>query len=698
MSKNSIKIALVGNPNCGKTSLFNMLTGLKQKVGNFPGVTIDKKVGHTSFENTKFSFIDLPGLYSLYPKSLDEKVVRDVLVNENDPHHPDVILILLDASNLKRNLYLTLQVLELDIPVIVALNMIDIAELQLKHTSPEKISSVLGVPVVCINAKKGEGKEAILKSLIDLEGKRLTTDKFDPKNKEVFTSLQSEFPNYSNYKINLLLDDYNEIPWLTGNAKQVIKEKIKQYKYSNSEHQLYEIGKRYEYINKIVPIFQTQDDNVAKETIHDKLDKYMTHPLWGSIIFLLVFFLLFQAIFTIASYPADLIDTGMGMLNDWVKTVIPEGMFADFVTDGILAGIGGIVIFIPQIMILFGLITILEDTGYMSRASFINDKLLAKVGMNGKSFVPLIGGFACAVPAIMAARSISNPRERLITIFITPFMSCSARLPVYVFLIAFIVPEDYFLGFLSLQGLLMLGLYLLGVFMSIVVAYLLNKFLPENKKGVFIMELPTFKVPRWKNVFMSMINKAKTFVFEAGKIILIVSIILWFLASFGPGDSFQKIDDKYASNDITMTLSPKEVERKISTEKLQSSYAGIMGKFIEPAIKPLGFDWKMGIALVTSFAAREVFVGTMSTIYGIEADTATIKELKELKNSETGGPLFSRPTALSLIMFYVFAMQCMSTVAIVRKETGGWKWAVIQFFVYTAIAYLASLITFQILS
>lgn len=689
---------MIGNPNCGKTSLFNLLTGLKQKVGNFPGVTIDKKVGSVNYGNTKFDIIDLPGLYSLYPKSLDEKVVRDVLLNENAPLHPDVLLVLLDASNLKRNLYLTLQLLELEFPVVVALNMIDVAEKQGKITAADQLSKVLGVPVVPINAKKGTGRTQVLKALSEIETESSKMVKYVPKNKALANELQSIFPNYSKYKINLLLDNYQENPWLNDEVKNKIKQAFEKHHFSNSKSQLVEIGERYQYINKIINEFQEEPALSKKESIHDKLDYYLTHPLWGGLIFLLVFFLLFQAIFTLAAYPADLIDTGMGIVNQWVKVMLPAGKFSDFITDGLLTGIGGVVIFIPQIMILFGLITILEDTGYMARASFINDKLLAKVGMNGKSFVPLIGGFACAVPAIMAARSISNPRERLITIFITPFMSCSARLPVYVFLIAFIVPNEYLFGFLSLQGLMMLGLYLLGVLMSIVVAAILNRYLPKREKGIFVMELPTFKVPRWKNVLTSMVNKAKTFVLEAGKIILLVSMVLWFLASYGPGNQFQKIEEKYHSAAMTSKLSEDAINKKIASEKLKNSYAGILGHVIEPVIKPLGFDWKMGIAVVTSFAAREVFVGTMSTIYGIESDTSTVKELKALKNPDTGGPLFTKPTAFSLLIFYVFALQCMSTVAIVRKETGGWKWPVIQFVVFTTIAYLASLLTFQLLS
>ncbi len=700
-SNQEIKVALVGNPNCGKTSLFNLLTGLKQKVGNFPGVTIDKKIGHNSFEGVNYSIIDLPGLYSLYPRSLDEKVVRDVLLNEKDPNHPDIIIILLDAANLKRNLYLTLQTLELEIPVIIALNMLDIAETQGKTIDIDALSQTLGATVIPINAKKGIGKEDILKSLNNKHFGSFSGEKFEPENKEQIQKIKKLFPKYNDFKINLLLSDFKNLPWLSEKEKNDIANQLENTSFFPAKNQLYEIGKRYEYINKITPKFQQEKKNIDTISIHDKLDKYLTHPIWGTLIFLLVFFLLFQAIFTLAAYPADLIDTGMGVLNQWVKTILPEGRFADFVTDGILTGIGGVVIFIPQIMILFGLITILEDTGYMARASFINDKLLEKVGMNGKSFVPLIGGFACAVPAIMAARSIPNMRERLITIFITPFMSCSARLPVYVFLIAFIIPNDYLLGFLSIQGLLMLGLYLLGVFMSIIVAIVLNKLLPKIEKGVFVMELPTFKVPRWKNVFTSMINKAKTFVFEAGKIILLVSIILWFLSSFGPGDSFKKIEKKYTSAALVQALTPQQIQREINSEKLKHSYAGIMGRFIEPAIRPLGFDWKTGIALVTSFAAREVFVGTMSTIYGIEADTANVKELKEelkkLKNPKTGAPLFSFATAFSLIIFYVFALQCMSTLAIVKKETGGWKWPIIQFFTFTGIAYLASFITYHIL-
>jgi ferrous iron transport protein B len=444
----------------------------------------------------------------------------------------------------------------------------------------------------------------------------------------------------------------------------------------------------------------TQQSKTSEFTT--KADRILTHKVWGVLIFLFVFFLIFQSVFSLASYPMDLIDSGIGELNEWLKTKFPKSMVSSFLIDGVIAGLGGVLVFIPQIMILFGLINILEETGYMARVSFINDRILRSVGMNGRSVVPLVGGFACAVPSIMATRTIENLKERLITILITPMMSCSARLPVYVFLIAFIVPDNYLFGFISLQGLFMLGLYLLGIAVSVLVAFVLNKIIKNVMQSSFIMEMPNYRMPRWNNVIYTMFNKGQTFVTEAGKIIVMVSIVLWFLASFGPGDSFEKIEAKYQSETLASNYGDEELELLEAQEKLQNSYAGHLGKIIEPVIRPLGFDWKIGIALISSFAAREVFVGTMSTIYSVGGGEDNIAGLQNKLMNEidpkTGRPIMTMPIAFSLLIFYVFAMQCMSTLAIIKRETNSWKWPLIAFGYLTAIAYLGSFITYQLLN
>lgn len=703
--EDNIQVALIGNPNCGKTSLFNALTGMNQRVGNFPGVTVDKKTGITHVDGKTLSIIDLPGTYSLYPKSPDEEVVQNVLLDKSDEEYPDLCVLVLDASNLKRNLYLATQVMDLGLPVIVALNMMDVAGYKNMEINAKELSLQLDVPVLVTNAKTGVGVDTLIRSIAESKA-RVSTGftQASEESKEIVEVTKRFFPDFEDYKAYRIALNAQELDWVGDKAKHDIKEVLDRLNFSKSKAQLKEIGERYEKINALFPKFCKLPNEEKSEGIQEKIDKVVTHKVWGIVLFLLVFFLLFQSVFTLAEYPMNWIDSGMGMFTAWLTNTLPDTTWANFITDGIVAGLAGVVVFLPQIMILFGLVTILEDSGYMARVSFLNDKLLEKTGMNGKSIVPLVGGFACAVPAIMAARSIQNPRERLITIMITPLMSCSARLPVYVFLIAFIVPDDKLWGFVNLQGLFMLGLYILGIVMSVAVAAFMNRFLTKGAQGSFILELPSYKVPRWKNVFSSMLNKGKAFVIEAGKIILLVSILLWFLASFGPGDRFANIEQKYQSEELQSLHSESELSILEQSEKLENSYAGMLGKFIEPAIRPLGFDWKTGIALITSFAAREVFVGTMSTIYSVqggdEEDTiaALQEKLKNAKDPKTGLPVFTLATAFSLLIFYVFALQCMGTVAIVKRETGTWKWATIQFFLFTAMAYLGSFITYQLLS
>lgn len=678
------KIALVGNPNCGKTTLFNRLTGLNQRVGNYPGITVDKRSGKLKLgENHDVELIDLPGAYSLSSNSMDEQIVQDVLLNNAAESHPDLILSVVDVSNLHRNLFLASQVHDLGIPIVLVLNMIDLLEGEVIRT--EELEKAFNCPVISISAKDGKGMDSLKKLLlhstqpednphINLDDKWIT----DP---EVIRELLPDTSVYQRFKITNHID---KLGWVEHQQK--ISDLAHQSGNSTYKAELNEINARYRFIDQLVKKVKLTKTDLRSKQITEKIDAITTHPIKGLAVFLLTFFIIFQAVFTFAAYPMDLIDSGFVWLGESVATLLPEGMLADFLVDGLLAGIGGVLVFLPQIMILFGLFTILEDSGYLARVSFMTDGLLRKFGMNGKSVIPLVGGFACAVPSIMAARTIENRKERLITIFITPLMSCSARLPVYVFLVSFIAPDDYLLGFISVQGLVMMGMYLLGIVVSLLVALLINYFMKHKSGSSFILELPRYRFPNSKNILSSMINKGKTFVTEAGKIILIASLVLWTLGYFGPQKEMDRIEQKYEQMALESNLSEDELSYLESSEKLEYSYLGYIGKGIEPVIRPLGFDWKIGIALVASFAAREVFVGTMATIYSVEDDPESEGGLKAIK--------FSYATAFSLLIFYVFALQCLSTVAIVKQETGGWKWPSIQLVSFTALAYFASWLTY----
>tara|TARA_Y100000782_G_C10189462_1_gene269714 strand:- start:28713 stop:30830 length:2118 start_codon:yes stop_codon:yes gene_type:complete len=705
MGTDQLHIALVGNPNAGKTTLFNALTGMNQKVGNFPGVTVDKKTGGFTLTNgNSAKIIDLPGIYSLSPKSTDERVTCDVLMNDSNAVRPDQIVLVLDASNLKRNLFLATQVIDLGLPVLVALNMQDVAEKSGITINTEKLEELLGVPVVAINARDKKGikqfKERLTESKIGNiqffhQAKSINHDFLNQLN-EIIDQPTTPF---SAFKQAVNKEKY---PWLEGKNK-ALTALFEAHQLDPKKEEILEISERYRTIGPLLSQVQAVvHKNDGPLALTAKLDKVLTHPIWGYVIFMAVFFVIFQAVFTLASYPMDWIDMAMGWISGQAEALLPEGMVTDFVVNGVIAGIGGIVIFIPQIMILFGLIEILEDTGYMARVSFLNDRILRSVGMNGKSVVPLVSGFACAVPAIMATRSIENWKERLITIMVTPLMSCSARLPVYIFLVGFIVPDDYLFGFVSLQGLFMLGLYLLGLVLSGFVALVFNRLLKSSFLSSFILELPTYRLPRWKNVAMTMWSKGLTFVTEAGKIIMIISIVLWVLSSFGPPSKIDAVEQKFDALIAENPAQSDSLTLRKNSELLHHSFAGIMGKAIEPAIEPLGFDWRMGIAVITSFAAREVFVSTMSIIYSVEGDADNIAALQErLKNEvnpTTGEPLMSVPTAASLLIFFVIAMQCMSTLAITKRETNSWKWPMVQFLYLTAMAYLASFATYQLLT
>lgn len=688
--------------------MFNQLTGLNQKIGNFPGVTVDKKTGICKINaHTQVKIIDLPGTYSLYPKSLDEKVVVDILSNPKDTSYPDLVIIVIDASSLKRNLLLFTEVRDLGLPVIVALNMLDVAAEGGQSVNISQLSKQLQAPVVSINARTGEGievlHEEISRSLekLPVHGKVLSKKFIDATvyAPEIVNSIKDKFQVHNDYLAIQYAHQGENLPFLTQAEKQQIEELRQKYGFKHSLLQAKETIARYEKISEIVGVAVKEAKTEHEEDVNTKLDRILLHPVWGYGIFFAVLFLIFQAIFAWASYPMDLIDGGIAAVNEFLQSSFPQSVLIDLLTNGLIAGLGGILIFIPQIAILFACIAVLEESGYMARVVLMMDKLMRKVGLNGKSVVPLISGMACAVPAIMATRNIENWKDRLITIFVTPLMSCSARIPIYTILIALVVPDRAVLGVLNLQGIALMSMYLLGFLAAILSALVMKMLLKTKGRSYLIMELPTYKMPRWKNIGFTILEKVKTFVVEAGKIIIAISIVLWVLASYGPADEMAQAER--AVTQEYPDLSGQALDDAIASRKLEASYAGHFGKLIEPVIKPLGYDWKIGIALLTSFAAREVFVGTLSTIYSVGSDaedTETIKErMQKETNLQTGEPLYTPALGFSLLVFYAFAMQCMSTLAIVYRETKGWKWPLIQLFYMTALAYVSAFIVYNLL-
>ncbi|HRH65221.1 MAG TPA: ferrous iron transport protein B [Bacteroidia bacterium] len=703
-----IKIALVGNPNSGKSSVFNGLTGLNQKVANFPGVTVDKKMGYATLRDEKgdpiqAEYIDLPGTYSLYPKSPEEKLPFQILCDSSNESHPDLTIVIADGTNLKRNLFLCSQIIDLKIPVILVINMMDLVRYKKINIDFKKLSQRLGIPVIPMNSRKLEGleelKRAIVSPLHIPDNDFIDVRVFAP---EVVDTIQSVVHVNSNYNAFLVA---NNLDLISGfEIHQWKRDKIRaacsDHQFDSQQMQARETLERYKIITGLMYDCVVLPDTPIQKTYSYKIDSLLTHRIWGYFIFLIVLFLIFQAIFSWASYPMDLIDSGFQSLSSFVRGQLPEGLVNDLIVGGVLAGLNGIVVFIPQIALLFFFVAILEDTGYMARVSFIMDRLLRKFGLNGKSLIPLISGVACAVPAIMSTRTIQNWKERLITIMVTPLMSCSARLPVYTLLIALIIPKDYVYG-VNLQGLVLMLLYLIGFVAAIVVAWVMKNFIKSKERSFFVMELPMYRVPRWSSIGLHIVEKVKIFLFDAGKVIISISIILWVLSAFGPSGAFDKIEEKYRQPEYTNVLPSQEIDKKIQSEKLESSYAGLLGQMIEPVIRPLGFDWKIGIALITSFAAREVFVGTMSTIYSVGDSDSTKRTLKEKLqseiNPETGGQRYTFAVGLALMLFYAFAMQCMSTVATVYRETKKLRYPLIQIVYMSGMAYMASLVAYQLL-
>lgn len=699
------KIALLGNPNSGKSSLFNHLTGLNQKIGNFPGVTVEKKTGLSVLpDGTTAEIIDLPGIYSIYPRSLDEQIVAEVLLDHHAPTTPNKIVVIVDGTNLKRGFLLLTQIIDLGLPTILALNMMDLAAKAGISYDFNALSKKIGVPVVPINARNGVGLEE-LKKLIASPLRAPSHQVFSIwKDAEVpVKQLREQLGVDNDYEAYQFLEQPRSLKFLSNEKQDVVSKIRTTYAFFPGKFQGAETIQRYSFIQDLLnDITLKASDNSWKKN-SARLDKILIHKIWGYLIFFGLLFLIFQSIFAWANLPMDLIDGLFASISSYLSSALPKGVLTSLIAEGLIPGIGGIMIFIPQIAILFAFISILEESGYMSRVVFLMDKIMRKFGLNGKSIVPLMSGVACAIPAIMATRTIDNWKERTITILVTPLMSCSARLPVFTILIALIVPNQKALGFFNLQGLALMGMYLLGFLAAIFSAWIMKLLIAVNERSYLIMELPTYRLPKWSNVGYTILEKTKTFVFEAGKIIMAISVILWVLASYGPGDTLSKAREAVIEESKNLRLTNQGLEDRIAAYKLEHSYAGVIGKAIEPLIKPLGYDWKIGIALITSFAAREVFVGTIATIYSIgsvnDGDSATIKERMRAEiNPETGGPRFTTAVGFSLLVFYTFAMQCMSTIAVVYRETNGWKWPMIQLTYMTLLAYISAFVVFQVLS
>ncbi len=704
MSVTDLHIALVGNPNSGKSSLFNALTGLNQKVGNFPGVTVDKKTGITVLEQgMNVNVLDLPGSYSLYPRRADEWVAYKVLMNADGTAKADLVVLVADASNLKRNLLFCSQIIDLKIPVVVALTMVDLAAKKGIRIDLEELERELGVPIVSINPRKNKGLAQLKKVLAQTARQHHKTPARDfisikSLAENAVNEVQAILPSLSDYASVHYLINHENFP-LSDHQQQTIESIEERNNFNHTRFQAEEIMQRYSRIRQIMQQSVVEEDPLQRKMFTDKLDNILLHRTWGYIILLSVLFLLFQSVFWAAEYPMNAIEWVFASLAGWLNNVLPAAGWSDLLINGFVAGLSGILVFIPQIMILFGLVTILEDTGYMARISFLSDKLMRKVGLNGKSVMPMISGFACAVPAIMSARNIENRKERLLTILVTPLMSCSARLPVYTILISLVIPNTYLLGFLSLKGLVMMGLYLLGTVMALAASYVFKWIIKIKEKSFFILELPTYRAPRWKNVGVTMVEKAKIFVTDAGKVIMVISLLLWFLSTYGPGKRMEAVTAKYEQLQKQPDSNKDVLDKEYRSEKLRNSYAGILGRAIEPAITPLGYDWKIGIALITSIAAREVFVGTMATLYSVEDDNenSSLRQKMQAAVRPDGTKVYTLATGVSLMVFYVLALQCMSTLAVVKRETRTWKWPIVQLLYMTFLAYAMSLLVYQLM-
>lgn len=699
MSLHLIKVALIGNPNVGKTSVFNELTGLNQQVGNYPGITVEKKQGICKLSDSiKAKIIDLPGTYSLNASSIDENVVIELLLNKKDEDFPDVAVVITEVENLKRNLLLFTQIKDLEIPTILVINMADRMKIKGIELNIMLLEIELKTKIALISSRKKTGIDTLKTMILNYQNLStepcLNASSIEP---EYFNNLRRAFPNQLLYKLWLVITQ--DVNFLNLDRKE-IKSSFTKSHADLKRLQQKETIKRYQFINDTLKIGQKIDVSKASD-FRAKIDRVLTHKIFGYVIFFGILMLIFQFLFDWSSIPMNFIDETFADISSFAKQQLPAGEFTNLISEGLIPGIGGIIIFIPQIAFLFLFISVLEESGYMSRVVFLMDKIMRNFGLSGKSIVPLISGTACAIPAIMSARNIENWKERLITILVTPFTTCSARLPVYAILISLIIPEKRIFGFLSLQGLTLMGLYLLGFGMAIFSAYLLNKFLKLNCKSYFVIEMPSYKIPMFKNVGINVLEKTKAFITGAGKIILALSVILWYLGSHGLSDDFNNASQIISQQNKDKIVTKETYEDQLNAFKLENSYIGYMGKAIEPLIRPLGYDWKIGIAVVSSFAAREVFVGTLATIYSVGSHSEEESTIKNKMAAEvhpkTGIKIFNFATGISLLLFYAFAMQCISTLAIVKKETNSWKWPIIQLFFMSGFAYIISLIAYQVL-
>jgi ferrous iron transport protein B len=649
-----MKIALLGNPNTGKSSVFNLVTGLRQQVGNFPGVTVEKKIGTLQIEGNTYTLIDFPGTYSLYPRSKDEQVVYSVLSDNEAEDYPDLVIVVVDQSNLERNLFLFSQIYDLGLPTLMVLNMTDLAMRNGIAVDVDQLNTFFpSAQIVSTNARVGMGKERLMMAIADM-----------------------------------------------ANATPEKRTPIPLCPVDDVSCQEQEAEARYTFIKQIIASSLSKVEKEKKASV-SKLDRLFVHPVLGYIIFAAILFIVFQFIFAFAAVPMDFIDSGFAEFGNWLSDSLPTGVFSDLICQGIIPGIGGVLVFVPQIALLFFFISILEETGYLSRVVFIMDRLMRPLGLNGKSVVPLMSSVACAIPGVMATRTIADWKERMITILVAPLMSCSARIPVYTLLIALVIPKTTILGIFNVQGLVLFGLYSLGLVSALLVAALLKLIIKSRDKGFLMLELPSFKSPRWGNVGITVWEKVKVFILDAGKVILAISILLWALATYGPSESMRNNIAKAKNESKELNLTKEETNQRIASAKMESSYIGHLGHFIEPVIRPLGYDWKIGISLITSFAAREVFVGSLSTIYAVnETDDVNNRLIDKMRAERRadGTKVYTLAAGASLMVFYVFAMQCMATLAVVKRETNSWKWPLIQIGFMGALAYFGAMITFYTLS
>ncbi|MEL6388815.1 MAG: ferrous iron transport protein B [Bacteroidota bacterium] len=705
-SKRLRRVALVGNPNSGKSSLFNELTGLNQKISNYPGVTVERKTGLVDLPSgDQMLLVDFPGTYSMYPNSSEERLVVNTFTDPSHENYPDAIIYVAGAIELEKHFLLATQLRELGIPMLFCLAMSDIGERKGIQYDLNRVSDYLGVPCLKISTMTGENIDVLRTQLLQLiqadplSDWKQSASKSDMES-EAIRIVSKHLDSDNSYRSLLIAHHHSWLIHLSAAQRIAISSSLASMEFASTKLQIDETLRRF---NRFTPVIQKaeQRDRPFSQSWTNRVDSIITHRVLGPLIFFAAMFFIFQAIYSWSELPTVWIENGFAALSNGIRDVMPQVWYTDLIADGIIPGLGGILVFIPQITILFLLIGLLEEVGYMSRAVFMFDGLMQKVGLNGRSIVALVSSGACAIPAIMSTRTIANWKERLITIMVAPLISCSARIPIYTVLIGFVVADHTVLGIFDSRGLAFMCLYLLGITVALVSAWVFKQFIRSGDHSFLMIELPQYKRPILQNVMLSLKEKVWSFVWDAGKIIFVISIILWFLGSYGPGTSMDKATDRAIEVSQQLEYTPDQQEGYVAAQRMEASYAGVLGKWIEPAISPLGYDWKMGIALITSFAAREVFVGTMATIYSVGGadDNTTLRErMAQEINPKTGGPRYDLATSASLLLFYVFAMQCMSTLAVTRRETNSWKWPIIQFLFMGALAYLSSFSAYQILS